>query len=115
MNASFLTPESWIGDLGKRYEDTVQDLVTGEFYTLESFKAAVASDPTKLIVVYKTPPEETAKWLTLKGVTMASDAAAAEPYLASWDFPLDQLGNAHPRIAGARAITIRYERVFVTG
>jgi hypothetical protein len=110
LNASFLTPESWIGDLGKRYEDTVQDPVTGEFYTLESFKAAVASDPTKLIVVYKTPPEETAKWLTLKGVTMASDAAAAEPYLASWDFPLDQLGNAHPRTAGARGITIRYGR-----
>ena len=110
LNASFLAPESWIGDLGKRYEDTVQDPVTGEFYTLESFKAAVASDPTKLVIVYKMPPEEAAKWLTLKGVTMASDAAAAEPYLAPWDFPLDKLGNAHPRTAGARGISIRYGR-----
>ena len=110
LNASFLEPKSWIDDLGKRYEDTLQDPVTGDFYTLETYKAGVASEPTKPIVVFKMPAEDAPKWLTLKGVTMASDATAAEPYLGPWDFPLDKLGNAHPRTAGSRGVTIRFGR-----
>ena len=34
INASFLEPESWVDDLGNRYEDTMLDPVTGEFYHL---------------------------------------------------------------------------------
>lgn len=110
LNASFLAPESWVDHLGNRYEDTLQDPVTGEFYTLESFQAALAANPTAQVIVYKMPVEEVPKWLTLKGVTMASDAAAAEPYLGPWDFPLEELGNAHPRTAGARGKSIRLGR-----
>ncbi len=110
LNASFLAPDSWIKQLGNRYEDTLQDPATGRFYTLETYKANVASDPTKPTVVFKMPAEDAAKWLTLKGVTMGSDAVSAEPILGPWDFPLDQLGNTHPRTAGARGITIRLGR-----
>ena len=110
INASFLEPKSWIDGFGKRYEDTMLDPVTGKYYTLETYKETVASDPSKLIVLFKQPEENIAKWLTLKGVTMASDAVAAEPYDAPWDYPLEKLGNMHPRTAGARGKTIRIGR-----
>ncbi|RLQ20557.1 hydrolase [Seongchinamella sediminis] len=108
--ASFLQPESWVEQLGNRYEDTVQDPVTGDFYTLETFKADTASNPTKPIVVFKMPADDPPKWLTLKGVTVASDAPPVEPHFGPWDIPLDQLGNTHPRAAGTRAATIRLGR-----
>ena len=110
INASFLEPESWIDVFGNRYEDTMLDPVTGEYYTLETYKATVASEPTRPIVIFKQPEENEAKWLTLKGVTMASDAVGATPYLAAWDFPMDSLGGTHPRTAGARGKTIRLGR-----
>jgi len=110
LNASFLQPESWIDQLGNRYEDTLQDPSTGKFYTLETYKADIAANPTKQIVVFKMPAEDAPKWLTLKGTTMASDGVGAEPLLGPWDFPLDQLGNTHPRSAGARGATIRLGR-----
>jgi len=110
LNASFLAPESWITQLGNRYEDTLQDPSTGKFYTLETYKADIATNPTKQIVVFKMPAEDAPKWLTLKGVTMASDGVGAEPLLGPWDFPLDQLGNTHPRSSGARGATIRMGR-----
>ena len=56
------------------------------------------------------PEEDQAKWLTLKGVTMASDAVGATPYDAPWDYPMDKLGGTHPRTAGARGATIRLGR-----
>ena len=86
------------------------DPVTGEYYTLETYKETVASEPSRLIVIFKQPEENQAKWLTLKGVTMASDAAAGTPYDAPWDYPLEQLGGTHPRTAGARGATIRLGR-----
>ena len=110
INASFLEPESWVDDLGNRYEDTMLDPVTGEYYTLETYKTTVASEPTRPIVVFKMPEEDQAKWLTLKGVTMASDATAATPYDAPWDYPMEKLGGTHPRTAGARGATIRLGR-----
>ena len=110
INAEFLEPESWIDGFGKRYEDTMLDPVTGEFYTLETYKETVASDPSRLIVIFKQPKENRAKWLTLKGVTMASDATAGTPYDAPWDYPLEKLGGTHPRTAGARGATIRLGR-----
>ncbi len=110
INASFLEPKSWIDYFGKRYEDTMLDPVTGEFYTLETYKATVASEPSRLIVIFKQPEENQAKWLTLKGVTMASDATAGTPYDAPWDYPLEKLGGMHPRTAGARGATIRLGR-----
>ena len=110
INASFLEPKSWVDDLGNRYEDTMLDPETNEFFTLETYKATIASNPTKPIVVFKMPEEDQAKWLTLKGVTMASDATAATPYDAPWDYPMEKLGGTHPRTAGARGATIRLGR-----
>ena len=110
INASFLEPESWIDTFGNRYEDTMLDPVTGEYYTLETYKATVASEPTRPIVIFKQPEEDQAKWLTLKGVTMASDAVGATPYDAPWDYPMDKLGGTHPRTAGSRGATIRLGR-----
>jgi hypothetical protein len=110
INASFLEPKSWIDYFGKRYEDTMLDPVTGKYYTLETYKATVASEPTRPIVIFKMPAEDQAKWLTLKGVTMASDAVGATPYDAPWDYPFDKLGGTHPRTAGARGATIRLGR-----
>jgi N-acyl-D-glutamate deacylase len=115
LNATFLRPESWIDDLGNRYEETLQDPATGDFYTLETYKADMASDPVKMVVLYKMPAEDAPKFLTLKGVTMASDAGGVEPFLPSlapWDFPLDKLGNSHPRTGGARGATIRFGREY---
>ena len=110
INAEFLEPQVWIDIMGNRYEDTMLDPVTGKFYTLETYKATVASEPTRPIVIFKMPDEDEWKWLTLKGVTMASDAVGATPYLAPWDFPMDSLGGTHPRTAGARGKTIRLGR-----
>ena len=110
INASFLEPKSWIDVFGRRYEDTMLDPVTGKYYTLETYKATVASEPTRPIVIFKQPKENEAKWLTLKGVTMASDAVAATPYDAPWDYPMEKLGGTHPRTAGARGATIRLGR-----
>ena len=110
INASFLEPESWIDYFGKRYEDTMLDPATGEYYTLETYKATVASEPTRPIVIFKQPEENQAKWLMLKGVTMASDAVAAKPYDAPWDYPMEKLGGTHPRTAGARGATVRIGR-----
>jgi N-acyl-D-glutamate deacylase len=110
INASFLEPKSWVDDLGHKYEDTMLDPVTGEYYTLETYKATVASEPSRPIVVFKMPAEDQAKWLTLKGVTMASDAVGATPYDAPWDYPFEKLGGTHPRTAGSRGATIRLGR-----
>ena len=110
INAEFLEPEVWIDEFGRRYEDTMLDPVTGEYYTLETYKETVASEPARPIVIFKQPKENEAKWLTLKGVTMASDAVGAMPYDAPWDYPLEELGGTHPRTAGARGATIRLGR-----
>jgi N-acyl-D-glutamate deacylase len=110
INAEFLVPEVWLDQFGNRYEDTMLDPVTNEYYTLETYKETVASDPARPIVIFKMPEADQAKWLTLKGVTMGSDAVGATPYDAPWDYPFDQLGGTHPRTAGARGATIRLGR-----
>jgi len=110
INASFLEPKTWIDGLGHRYEDTMLDPVTNKYYTLETYKATVASEPTRPIVIFKMPADDQWKWLTLKGVTMGSDAVGATPYDAPWDYPLEKLGGTHPRTAGSRGATIRLGR-----
>jgi len=110
INAEFLTPEIWVKQSGNRYEDTMLDPATNKYFTLETYKATVAKEPTRPIVIFKMPATDEAKWLTLKGVTMGSDAVAAEPIRGPWDYPLDKLGGSHPRTAGARGKTIRMGR-----
>jgi len=103
-------PEVWVDQFGNRYEDTMLDPVTNEYYSLDAYKATVASEPARPIVIFKMPEADQAKWLTLKGVTMGSDAVGAMPYDAPWDYPLEKLGGTHPRTAGARGATIRMGR-----
>jgi len=110
INAEFLTPEVWNKQFGNRYEDTMLDPATNKYFTLETYKSTVASEPTRPIVIFKMPADDEWKWLTLKGVTMGSDAVAAEPIRGAWDTPLDKLGGTHPRTAGARGATIRKGR-----
>ena len=110
LNAVYLTPDQWVERMGHRYEDTLQDPITGDFYDLDRYNADMKTDPTKLIVLYKMPVEEVPKWLTLKGVTVASDSVVAEPIFGPWDFPLDQLGATHPRTSGTRSLSLRLGR-----
>jgi N-acyl-D-glutamate deacylase len=110
INAEFLVPGVWVDQMGNRYEDTMLDPVTNKYYTLETYKATVAKEPARPIVIFKMPKEDEVKWLTLKGVTMGSDAVGAMPYAAPWDYPLEKLGGTHPRTAGARGATIRLGR-----
>ncbi len=110
LNAVYLTPDQWVERMGHRYEDTLQDPITGDFYDLARYNADMETDPTKLIVLYKMPQEDVPKWLTLKGVTVASDSVVAEPIFGPWDFPLDQLGATHPRTSGTRSLSLRLGR-----
>ncbi len=107
INASFLEPESWIDVFGRRYEDTMLDPVTGEYYTLETYKATVASEPTRLIVIFKQPEENEAKWLTLKGVTMASDASACHAVRRPVGLPAGRVGR-HPSADGWLPEALRF-------
>jgi len=110
LNAVFLKPENWVEKLGHRYEDTMADAETGEFYTQESYEAGLKKNPTKEIILYKMPEEDAVRWLRLKGTTMASDAMNAEPSFGPWDTPLSELGNMHPRGSGARGASVRLAR-----
>ena len=107
---AFLAPDNWVDRMGHRYEDTLQDPITGEFYDLDRYNADMESDPTKLIILYKAAEEDLPKWLSLKGVTVASDSVTAEPIFGPWDFPFDQLGASHPRTSGTRSISLRLGR-----
>lgn len=110
LNAGFLAPDNWVDRMGHRYEDTLQDPITGEFYDLDRYNADMESNPTKLIILYKAAEEDLPKWLSLKGVTVASDSVTAEPIFGPWDFPFDQLGASHPRTSGTRSISLRLGR-----
>jgi N-acyl-D-glutamate deacylase len=110
LNAVFIQPENWVERLGHRYEDTLQDPITGDFYTQATYEEGITDDPTREILLWKMPEEDTAKWLTLNGVLMASDAMAATPLFGQWNTPFDQLGNTHPRVAGARGKSLRMAR-----
>jgi len=110
LNAVFLKPENWVEKLGHRYEDTLADAATGEFYTQESYEEGLKNNPTKEIILYKMPEEDAVRWLRLKGTTMASDGMNAEPSFGPWETPLSELGSMHPRGAGARAASVRLAR-----
>ncbi len=109
LNAVFLEPETWLDKLGYKYEDTLMDPATGKFYTRQTYEADIKKDPTKIVIVYKMPEEDVAKWLTLSGVAMASDGMPI-PGDWPWDTPYEKLPNTHPRTAGAHGATLRLGR-----
>jgi cytosine/adenosine deaminase-related metal-dependent hydrolase len=113
INAAFVKPENWVEKLGNKYEKTMQDPLTGEFYTLEKYKKVLAETPAKQIVLYKMPPDSIPDWCRLPGVIYASDAMMLpggwddEP---KWDTPYEKIPNTHPRVAGTRGTCLRIAR-----
>ena len=113
INAVFARPENWVEKLGNKYEDTMQDPLTQEFYTMEKYKKVLAEAPATQIVLYKMPPDAIADWCRLPGVTYASDGMMLpggwddEP---KWDTSYEQIPNTHPRLAGTRGTCLRIAR-----
>jgi N-acyl-D-glutamate deacylase len=110
LNAVFLEPEVWVDQLGYKYEDTIQDALTGEFYTAETRAEMLKTEPGRLVQVYKMPPEAIIDWLRLPDVAIASDAMPIISDDITWDTPFEDLPNSHPRGAGSCARTLRMGR-----
>jgi hypothetical protein len=113
INAAFVKPELWVEKLGNKYEETMQDPATGEFYTLEKYQEVLAEAPATQIVLYKMDPGAIPDWCRLPGVVYASDAMMLpggwddEP---RWDTPYDEIPNTHPRLAGTHGTCLRIAR-----
>lgn len=113
INAAFVQPENWVEKLGNKYEETMQDPATGEFYTLERYHQVLAEAPATQIVLYKMPPDDIPDWCRLPGVVYASDAMVVpggwddEP---TWDTPYEDMENTHPRLAGTHGTCLRLAR-----
>lgn len=111
LNAVFLEPEVWVKGLGNKYEKTIQDVTTGEFYTQKSREEMLKKEPTRAVIVYKTPEEWVAEWVKMKGVAIGSDGMPLLPDDGlTWDTPYDKLPNTHPRFAGSFAKVLRLAR-----
>jgi hypothetical protein len=50
LNAVFLEPEVWVKTLGYKYEDTVQDVATGEFYTEKTRAEMLKKEPVRPVL-----------------------------------------------------------------
>jgi hypothetical protein len=111
LNAVFLEPEVWVDQLGYKYEETVQDVETGEFYTPESRAEMLKKEPTRVVLVYKMPEKAIIDWVRLPGVAIGSDGMPLVPddHL-KWDTPYEKFPNTHPRFAGSFAKVLRIAR-----
>jgi len=111
LNAVFLEPEVWVKALGHKYEETIQDVETGEFYTQKSREEMLKKEPTRPVVVFKTPEAWVTDWIKMKGVAIGSDGMPLVPDDGlTWDTPYDKLPNTHPRFSGSFAKVLRLAR-----
>ncbi len=111
LNAVFLEPEMWVKTLGYKYEETIQDVETGEFYTQKSREEMLKKEPTRPVLVYKMPKSAIIDWLKLPGVSVVTDGMPMIPDDGlSWDTPYEKLPNTHPRAAGSNAKALRLAR-----
>ena len=111
LNAVFLEPEVWVKTLGYKYEETLQDVATGEFYTEKTRAEMLKKEPTRPVIVYKMPEESIVDWIRLPGVAIGSDGMPLLPDEGlEWDTPYDDLPNTHPRFAGSFAKVLRIAR-----
>ena len=111
LNAVFLEPEVWVKTLGYKYEETLQDVATGEFYTEKTRAEMLKKEPTRPVIVYKMPEEAIVDWIRLPGVAIGSDGMPLLPDEGlEWDTPYDDLPNTHPRFAGSFAKVLRIAR-----
>lgn len=109
LNAVFLEPEVWVESLGYKYEETVQDVATLEYYTEESRAEMLKKEPTRAVIVYKMPAEAVADWLRMPGVAIGSDGMPLIPDTGlDRNTPFDELPNTHPRFSGSFAKTLRF-------
>lgn len=111
LNAVFLEPEVWVQALGNKYEETLQDVESGEFYTQKSREEMLKKQPTRPVLVFKTPEEWIVNWVRMKGVAIGSDGMPLLPDDGlTWDTPFEQLPNTHPRFSGSFAKVLRVAR-----
>lgn len=110
LNAVFLEPEIWVDQLGYEYETTIQDALTGEWYTRESRAEMIAREPARLVLAYKMPESAIVDWLRMPDVAIASDGMPILDGSITWDTPFEDLPNTHPRGAGSCALTLRLGR-----
>jgi len=111
LNAVFLEPEVWVQALGHRYEDTLQDVETGKFYTQEMREEMLKTQPTRPVILYKTPEAWVVDWIKMKGVAIGSDGMPLIPDDGlNWDTPYDKIPNTHPRFSGSFAKVLRLAR-----
>lgn len=111
LNAVFLEPEMWVDTLGNRYEDTVQDVATGEWYTEETRARMIAQEPVRPVLVFKMSEAAVVDWLKLPGVSLVTDGMPMLPDDdLTWDTPYEALPNTHPRGAGSYAKALRLAR-----
>jgi len=110
LNAVFLEPEMWVETLGHKYEETIRDVLTGEWYTQQSRAEMIKKEPTRLVLVYKIPQSAILDWLRMPGVTVATDTMPIIDDSITWDTPYDDLPNTHPRGSGSCAKALRLGR-----
>ena len=111
LNAVFLKPEMWVDTLGNKYEDTLMDATTNEYFTLETYQEMVKKEPTRQVVVFKMPESAIVDWLRMPGVTLITDGMPMFPDdKLSWDTPYEELPNGHPRLAGSFSAAFRLAR-----
>lgn len=113
INAAFLRPEMWVEKLGRRYEDTLQDPLTGKFLDEATYREMLAENPTSPVILYKMPASDIPKWVAMEGVTTASDgipAVLGDWDQLPWDVAYEDLPNAHPRTAGTHGKSLRIAR-----
>ena len=111
LNAVFMRPEMWVETLGHKYEDTLLDVETGEYYTRQKYEEMLKKQPTRPVVVFKMPESAIIDWLRLPGVSLVTDSMPMIPDdKLSWDTPYDKLPNAHPRGSGTYAKAFRLAR-----
>jgi cytosine/adenosine deaminase-related metal-dependent hydrolase len=111
LNAVFLEPEVWVKALGNKYEETLQDVATGEFYTQKSREEMLKKEPTRLVIVYKIPESAIVDWIKMPGVAIGSDGMPMIPDdNLTWDTPFEDLPNTHPRTSGSFATVLRLAR-----
>jgi len=111
LNAVFLEPEVWVKALGNKYEDTIQDVATGKFYTQKTREEMLKKEPTRPVIVYKCPDEWVLDWVKLTGVAIGSDGMPILPDdNLTWDTPYEDFPNTHPRFSGSFAKVLRIAR-----
>jgi N-acyl-D-glutamate deacylase len=111
LNAVFLEPEVWVDQLGYKYEETIQDVATLEWYTQQTREEMLKKEPTRAVLVFKMPESAVLDWLRLPGVSLVTDGMPLVPFDGlSWDTPYDKLPNTHPRAAGTYAKALRLAR-----